>query len=523
MKSYPVPLRRRPRPKSAKQFVERAKEFLWDAAGRITFWRLVKGFVVVFLFLPLVVYVVREVNRDVLIIDPFGVPKSLSEAGLSSEVMANRVGERLRVMEATTKTQMKKDVLGSQGEEASIPEVEIPGTKLGLKTIVDMARSLFHRDPKHIGGDIVVAAADAAPSTSDPPTVKRPAMITVYFKQGRNGSQALSGVAERDDGNMLVQRAAELALEQVNPYVLALYWEDHREFDKSIKVAQATAEDASQDLPHRGACFVVWGIALDGEEKHEEAIAEYQKAIELDPKDAHAYYDWGIALDGEGKHEEASAKYRKAIELDPKDAYAYSNWGSALDGEGKYDEAIAKYRKAVELAPKNALAYYNWGNALHSEGKHEEAIAKYQKTVELDPKYVNAYYNWGMALDGEGKYEEAIAKYQKTVELDPKYVNAYNNWGNALNNEGKHEEAIAKYQRAIELDPKYVNAYNNWGNALNSEGKHEEAIAKYQRAIELDPKNAFAYGNWGLALQILGKKSAAAEKFAKEKELEESN
>ncbi|WP_433967250.1 hypothetical protein [Tunturiibacter gelidiferens] len=92
MKSYPVPLRRRPRPKSAKQFVERAKEFLWDAAGRITFWRLVKGFVLVFLFLPLVVYVVREVNRDVLIIDPFGVPKSLSEAGLSPEVMANRVG-----------------------------------------------------------------------------------------------------------------------------------------------------------------------------------------------------------------------------------------------------------------------------------------------------------------------------------------------------------------------------------------------------------------------------------------------
>ncbi|MBB5340721.1 tetratricopeptide repeat protein [Tunturiibacter gelidoferens] len=557
MKSYPVPLRRRLRPKSAKQFVERAKEFLWDAAGRITFWRLVKGFVVVFLFLPLVVYVVREVNRDVLIIDPFGVPKSLSEAGLSSEVMANRVGERLRVMEATTKTQMKKDVLGSQGEEASIPEVEIPGTKLGLKTIVDMARSLFHRDPKHIGGDIVVAAADAAQSTSDPPMVKRPAMITVYFKQGRNGSQALSGVAERDDEDMLVQRAAELALEQVNPYVLALYWEDHREFDKSIKVAQATAEDASQDLPHRGACFVVWGIALDDEEKHEEAIAEYQKAIELDPKDTHAYYDWGIALDSEGKQEEAIAKYQKTVELDPKYVNAYYNWGIALHSEGKHEEAIAKYQKTVELDPKYVNAYYNWGIALHSEGKHEEAIAKYQKTVELDPKYVNAYYNWGMALDGEGKHEEAIAKYQKTVELDPKYVNAYYNWGNALNNEGKHqeaiakyqtaieldpkyafayynwgtalnnegkyEEAIAKYQKAVELDPKYAFAYNNWGVALNGEGKYEEAIAKFRKAVELDPKNAFAYGNWGRALQRMGKKREAAEKFAKQKELEQSN
>ncbi|WP_433967251.1 tetratricopeptide repeat protein [Tunturiibacter gelidiferens] len=159
-----------------------------------------------------------------------------------------------------------------------------------------MVRSLFHREPKHVGGDIVVPAADAGPSTSDPPTVKRPAMVTVYFKQGRNGSQALSGVAERDDGNMLVQRAAELGLEQVNPYVLASYWADHQEFDKAIRVARAMTEDPSQDLLHREASFNLWGTVLSDEGKSEEAIAEYQRAIELDPKDPFPYYNWGIVL-----------------------------------------------------------------------------------------------------------------------------------------------------------------------------------------------------------------------------------
>jgi Flp pilus assembly protein TadD len=416
IKSYPVPPRRRPqRRMGAKEFWERAKGFARDAVGGITFWRVVKGFVVVFLFLPLVVYVVREVNRDVLIIDQFGVPKSLSDAGLSSDVMANRVGERLREIEDTTKTYMKKDVLGSQSEEASIPEVEIPGTKLGLKTIVDVARSLLHRDPKHIGGDIVLPLTDARPPSSDPAAVKQPAMITVYFKQGKNGSQALSGIAERDDVNVLVQRTAELALEQVNPYVLAVYWEDRREFDKSIRVAQAIAEDTSQDLLHREACFNLWGNALGDDGKDEEAIAKYQKAIELDPKYAYAYNNWGISLRIEGKHEEAIAKYQKAIELDPKYAEPYVSWGVALDSKGKHEEAIAKYQKAIKLDPKSALAYNNWGVALCGEEKCEEAIAKYQKAIDLDPKYALAYRNWGLALRGQGKEKEAE---EKSAEAD---------------------------------------------------------------------------------------------------------
>jgi len=476
MKSYPVPLRRHPpRPKGSKELLERAKGFVREAFRRITFWRLVKGFVLVFLFLPLVLYVVREVNRDVLIIDPFGVPKSLSEAGLSSEVMVNRVGERLRVMEATTKTRMKKDVLLSQAEEASIPEVEIPGTKLGLKTIVDVARSLFHRDPKHIGGDIVVLAADAEPSSSGPPNVKRPATVTVYFKQGKNTIQALSDVIERDDGNMLVQRAAELALEQVNPY-----GEDHQEFEKSITVAQKMAEDTSQDLQHRGACFLIWGNTLDDE----------------------------------GKYKEATAKYQKAAELAPKDPYIYNNWGVALDDEGKYEEAIAKLRKAIELDPEYAYAYNNLGYALKSTGKYEQAIANFQKATELDPKYAYAYIYWGIVLDSEGKYEEAIAKYEKVIEFDPKNVITYNLWGSALDDEKRYEEAIAKYQKAIELDPKFTAAYNNWGEALDSEGKYEEAIAKYQKAVELDPTFALAYRNWGTDLQRLGKEKEAKQKFA---------
>ena len=62
--------------------------------------------------------------------------------------------------------------------------------------------------------------------------------------------------------------------------------------------------------------------------QYKEAIADYDKAIELNPKDADTYYNRGAAKNHLKQHKEAIADYDKAIELDPKDADAYYNRGS---------------------------------------------------------------------------------------------------------------------------------------------------------------------------------------------------
>ncbi len=54
--------------------------------------------------------------------------------------------------------------------------------------------------------------------------------------------------------------------------------------------------------------------------------------------------------------DEAIAEYRKAIELDPKYVYAHNNLGMALRDKGRVDEAIAEWKKVIELDPKNARA-----------------------------------------------------------------------------------------------------------------------------------------------------------------------
>ena len=86
------------------------------------------------------------------------------------------------------------------------------------------------------------------------------------------------------------------------------------------------------------------------------------------PSSAYAHSNLGNALKGKGQVDEAIACYQKAIELDPKLAAAHNNLGIALQDKGQLDEAIACYRKAIELDPKLAEAHSNLGNALDGQG-----------------------------------------------------------------------------------------------------------------------------------------------------------
>jgi len=392
--------------------------------------------------LPVLFYICREVTHDALVIDPFTVPKSFEEAGLTSEVVANRIGNALRQIETTTQTRMKKDNLVSLRDEGSVPDVPIPGARIGLRTVVEAVRTVLGRYSKHVGGDIVMDANAGFQAT-----------VTFYITQGRNRSLAMSVVGTSLDIGSLVQGTAEKVLRQVNPYVLAAYREEHGKLEEAVEIVQRMVQDPSEDSTDTdiAAALNLWGNVLEDQKKYDEAAAKYQKAINIDPKLAPAYINWGVVLYDQNRYDEAAAKYQKAIKIDPKYAAAYNNWGSVFYRQGKLDEAGAKYQKATKIDPKYAFAYNNWGSVLYEQKKYDEAAAKYQKAIDLDPKYAVAYDNLGLVLYEQKKYDEAVAKYRTAIDLDPKYAGAHNNLGVVLDKQKKHDEAEKEFAKAREL------------------------------------------------------------------------
>jgi len=119
-----------------------------------------------------------------------------------------------------------------------------------------------------------------------------------------------------------------------------------------------------------------------------------------------------------GQYDKAIADYTKAIELNPRDAKAYNNRGNAYGNKGQYDQAIADYTKAIELNPRDATTYYNRGMSYGKDkGQHDQAIADYTKAIELNPRFAAAYNNRGIAYYNKGEYDKAWEDVYKAQSL----------------------------------------------------------------------------------------------------------
>ena len=83
----------------------------------------------------------------------------------------------------------------------------------------------------------------------------------------------------------------------------------------------------------------------------------------------------------------------KAIDLDPKDAIAYFERAYAYGSNKEYDQAIADYAKAIELDPRMCRPITTAATPISPNGIIERAIADLTRAVEIDPKYALAYYH----------------------------------------------------------------------------------------------------------------------------------
>ena len=99
----------------------------------------------------------------------------------------------------------------------------------------------------------------------------------------------------------------------------------------------------------------------------------------------------------QGRMDEAIAQFQKALAINPEDANTHYNLGMPF-AKGNVNEAIAQFQKALAIKPQFAEAHYNLGNAFLQQGRVEEAIAQFQKALAIKPDYVEAQNNMAWVL-----------------------------------------------------------------------------------------------------------------------------
>ncbi|MGK7949257.1 MAG: tetratricopeptide repeat protein, partial [Xenococcaceae cyanobacterium] len=116
------------------------------------------------------------------------------------------------------------------------------------------------------------------------------------------------------------------------------------------------------------------------------------------------YFYLGNSYYYQGNYQQAISDYDRAIEIDPQLADAYNNRGNAHSYQGNYQQAISDYDRAIEIDPQLAQAYYNRGIAHSYQGNYQQAISDYNKAIEINPQYADAYNNRGNAHSYQGNY-----------------------------------------------------------------------------------------------------------------------
>src|SRR5438128_3621663 len=245
--------------------------------------------------------------------------------------------------------------------------------------------------------------------------------------------------------------------------------------DPSYAPAYAGLADAYINLP--------FYTATAPREAYPKAKAVALKALQLDEKLAEAHTALARVLYRESDMAGSIAEFQRAIALNPNYATAYQRYGNGpLVALGRFDEAIAEGKRATELDPLSPVINADLGEDLIYARRYDEAIAQLRKTVGIDPTFYDAHLNLGTALGLKGDVPAAIAEYEKAQQLSDDLA-PRRQLAVAKAHSGDKEAAGRMLAELEELSQhRYVNAY--WRTLLYLNlGDREEALRWLEQSV----------------------------------------
>jgi tetratricopeptide (TPR) repeat protein len=340
-----------------------------------------------------------------------------------------------------------------------------------------------------------------------------PKALVSAVKAGEHGTirarqwAQLIADAGRDTGYQSLSQWGQRLHDGINDSELTQY------FTHLINDADLDKSNLTIALEERGASH--WWMR-----RYDDALADLNRAIELDPSKAYAFTVRGETYRKMERYDDALADLNCAIELDPGLAGAIGSRGETYQAMERYDEALADLDRAIELDPGKAYAFAVRGQTYRLLGRYDEALGDFDRAIELDPSQAWVVGVRGGTYQAMERYDEALADYDRWIELDPGNALVVAVRGETYRKMERYDEALADLDRAIELDPSQAWVVGVRGGTYQAMERYDEALADYDRWIELDPGNALVVAVRGWTYLLLGRYDEALADFDRAIELD---
>ena len=228
-----------------------------------------------------------------------------------------------------------------------------------------------------------------------------------------------------------------------------------------------------------------------------EALRQYQRAAEMDPREAYVF-DWGSELLLHHAPEPAQEVFTKGNQLFPRSTRMLVGLGGAWFAGGSYDQAVRRICEASDQNPQDPDPYIFLGKMQGAETTpSEQVVEKLRRFVVLEPNSAEANYYYAVALwklrrnaEEKVRQEEVESRLNTAIRLDPKFAAAHLQLGILQAEQGNYTRAIAEYQNAIQIDAEMDEAHYRLAQAYRQVGEADKAKEEIGRYQELAKKSA---------------------------------
>lgn len=247
------------------------------------------------------------------------------------------------------------------------------------------------------------------------------------------------------------------------------------------KIVAAKPGDA---LPHFGL-----GVAYSELQKNPEAIAEFRKAISLDPKFPPAHLNLGLLL-LDSDPAAAAASFQRAAELLPGQVRPVYLAGEALERGGKRADAIAQYRAAATLAPKDDSILLALARALLADGQSSAAESSFRQAFALKPDSAPAQLGLAESLLRQQKAAEAVDILKDYLQKTPDDRRARFERAVALQNLNRLDDSLAELDQLDASAATSAESLKLRGSIYMQQKKWTDAAAAFAKALAASPDDA---------------------------------
>jgi tetratricopeptide (TPR) repeat protein len=493
----------------------------------------------------------------------FSVPPDLSQRGLTGQVMASQLLDRLADLQAQTVTARPASTYANNwGGDI---KVEIPETGVSIGELNRYLREWLGHETR-ISGEVVRTLTGVA----------------VTARVGQASGKRFAGTEA--DLDKLVGQAAEAVYAETQPYRYAVWLSAHGHRSEALLAYARLARSGPAE--DRAWAYTGWASALTQERRYDEAVRTAENAIRISPRLYPAYPTLSNALYSSGRDEAALIATRREIERtrrgdsiglersevagrlnlaraleafisgDPQTAAAlFPESDSSFDAEGlaaavspagihavalALDHDVTASRRVLSgagLDPPQAAVLDGWTSKIPQVPLELNPAVQIQVWVRQRMYAVAVFAHQGRFAEAETllagtpsdcylclrmrgllaalKHDGPAADrwYAEAARQAPSLPWAQAEWGQALLARGDVEGAIAKAQESHRRGPHFVDPMEVWGEALMRKGNLQGAVSKFTEADKYAPRWGRNHLRWGEVLLRLGRYHEARAQF----------